>query len=246
MIFIRLAGFFFAFIQITLALRLMLPFVEVPEGLTKYVPSLLDITDLWLAPVIAVTERFEMETQPQLLLLQKTMLVTEGVGRQLDPSVNMWNLARGPVEQWMVHNRGPIARAREVAGSLARMSERLPALGGKAMIGALLAPDDRGQGILNVGHKPLLFLGLGPCAPIPAEQGVHQVRPLDPLPVRIAAQVGHAHIPIGELEVDDALPGAPGHQPVGRAVVPVTGAWAFTGKGRKKPTGRVGDCQFIV
>ncbi len=81
-----------------------------------------------LGLMFQVTERFEMETQPQLLLLQKTMLVTEGVGRQLDPSVNMWDLARGPVEQWMVQNRGPIARAREVAGSLARMSERLPAI----------------------------------------------------------------------------------------------------------------------
>ncbi len=81
-----------------------------------------------LGLMFQVTERFEMETQPQLLLLQKTMLVTEGVGRQLDPSVNMWDLARGPVEQWMIQNRGPIARAREVAGSLARMSERLPAI----------------------------------------------------------------------------------------------------------------------
>ncbi|MFV2062945.1 MAG: hypothetical protein ACC726_05455 [Chloroflexota bacterium] len=60
MIFIRLAGFFFAFVQITLALRLIVPFVEVPEGLTRYVPTLLDITDLWLAPVMAVTERFEI------------------------------------------------------------------------------------------------------------------------------------------------------------------------------------------
>jgi len=59
-IFLRLAGLFFAFVQITLALRLMLPFVEVPPGLTTYVPTLLDVTDLWLAPVIAVTERFEI------------------------------------------------------------------------------------------------------------------------------------------------------------------------------------------
>ena len=60
MIFIRLAGFFFAFVQITLALRLILPFVEVPEGLLEYVPALIDITDVWLAPVLAVTERFEV------------------------------------------------------------------------------------------------------------------------------------------------------------------------------------------
>ena len=60
MIFIRLAGFFFAFVQISLALRLMLPFVDVPEGLAEYLPMLIDVTDVWLAPVLAVTERFEI------------------------------------------------------------------------------------------------------------------------------------------------------------------------------------------
>jgi hypothetical protein len=59
-IFIRLAGLFFAFVQITLLLRLMLPFVEVPEALAEFVPPLMDITDVWLAPVIAVVERFEV------------------------------------------------------------------------------------------------------------------------------------------------------------------------------------------
>jgi hypothetical protein len=57
---IRLAGLFFAFIQITLALRLALPFVEVPPGLLEYVPTLLDITDLWLLPIDVIGERFEI------------------------------------------------------------------------------------------------------------------------------------------------------------------------------------------
>src|SRR5215469_14858536 len=43
-----------------------------------------------LAQLFQVTEQFQMETQPQLLLLQKTMVLAEGVGRLLDPSVNMW------------------------------------------------------------------------------------------------------------------------------------------------------------
>ena len=60
MLIIRLAGLFFAFIQITLALRLVLPFVEVPEALLGYVPALLDITDVWLLPVVALAERFEI------------------------------------------------------------------------------------------------------------------------------------------------------------------------------------------
>jgi len=57
-IFIRLAGFFFAFVQITLFLRLLLPFVEVPAALAEHRPALLGISDLWLAPVIAVVESF--------------------------------------------------------------------------------------------------------------------------------------------------------------------------------------------
>ena len=59
-ILIRLAGLFFAFVQITLFLRLLLPFVEPPAALVEYVPTLMEITDVWLAPVVAVVERFEL------------------------------------------------------------------------------------------------------------------------------------------------------------------------------------------
>jgi hypothetical protein len=57
---IRLAGLFFAVVQITLVLRLALPFVEVPPGLVEYVPALLDLTDLWLLPIEVIGERFEI------------------------------------------------------------------------------------------------------------------------------------------------------------------------------------------
>jgi len=60
-LFIRLAGLFFAFVQITLVLRLALPFVEVPEGLVEYVPTLMDVTDLWLLPVETIAGRFEID-----------------------------------------------------------------------------------------------------------------------------------------------------------------------------------------
>jgi hypothetical protein len=59
-LFIRLAGLFFAFVQITLFLRLLLPFVEVPTALQESVPTLMEVTDVWLAPVVAVVERFEL------------------------------------------------------------------------------------------------------------------------------------------------------------------------------------------
>ena len=60
MIVIRLAGLFFALVQITLVLRLALPFVEVPQGLTEFVPPLMELTDLWLLPVETIIDRFEV------------------------------------------------------------------------------------------------------------------------------------------------------------------------------------------
>lgn len=61
MLFIRLSGLFFAFVQITLVLRLALPFVdELPPGLAEYVPALMDVTDLWMLPVEAIVDRFEI------------------------------------------------------------------------------------------------------------------------------------------------------------------------------------------
>ncbi len=81
-----------------------------------------------LAQMFQVTEQFEMETQPQLLLLQKTMLVAEGVSRTLDPALNMWVLAQPLIEEWMVANRGPQARLREAAETALDQLERLPTL----------------------------------------------------------------------------------------------------------------------
>jgi ubiquinone biosynthesis protein len=79
-----------------------------------------------LAQLFEVTQQFEMETQPQLLLLQKTMVLIEGMGRRLDPSVNMWVLARPLVEDWMRANRGPEARLADIISQSADLLERLP------------------------------------------------------------------------------------------------------------------------
>ena len=79
-----------------------------------------------LGQMFEVTETFAMETQPQLLLLQKSMVMAEGVGRRLDPSVNMWQLARPLIENWMRRNLGPEARVRETVGSAIATLERLP------------------------------------------------------------------------------------------------------------------------
>ncbi len=81
-----------------------------------------------LGQVLRIAETFEMEAQPQLLLLHKTMVVSEGVGRRLNPNVNMWELARPLIEAWMRENRGPEARAARVSSDVLRGIERLPAL----------------------------------------------------------------------------------------------------------------------
>jgi ubiquinone biosynthesis protein len=81
-----------------------------------------------LGLLFEVTETFEMETQPQLLLLQKTMLVTEGVGRRLNPKVNMWSMARPLIESWMREHRGPEARIREAVRHGFETLEKLPQL----------------------------------------------------------------------------------------------------------------------
>jgi ubiquinone biosynthesis protein len=81
-----------------------------------------------LGQLFQVTDTFAMEVQPQLLLLQKSMLVAEGVGRRLDPMINMWQLARPLIEQWMAENLGPQARVRESVGALMTSLESLPRL----------------------------------------------------------------------------------------------------------------------
>lgn len=81
-----------------------------------------------LAQLLQVTEQFGMETQPQLLLLQKTMVLIEGIGRRLDPEVNVWTLARPPIEAWMRDNRGPEAQLRLRLETFADVANRLPRL----------------------------------------------------------------------------------------------------------------------
>ena len=84
-----------------------------------------------LQQLFATTQRFAMRAQPQLLLLQKTMVVVEGVARSLDPEFDIWEAARPVVERWMMDRLGPEARLREAAGgmgALGRAAQNLPLL----------------------------------------------------------------------------------------------------------------------
>ena len=60
MILIRVSGILFAVVQITLALRLLLPFVAVPASLAEFVPPLMVVTDWWLAPWVAVIDALDV------------------------------------------------------------------------------------------------------------------------------------------------------------------------------------------
>ncbi|HET6467255.1 MAG TPA: 2-polyprenylphenol 6-hydroxylase [Geminicoccaceae bacterium] len=79
-----------------------------------------------LGQVLSVALDFRMTAQPQLLLLQKTMVVAEGVGRRLNPHVNMWQLAQPLVEAWMRENLGPEARMRDALEDGLEAARRLP------------------------------------------------------------------------------------------------------------------------
>ncbi|MDQ6995349.1 MAG: 2-polyprenylphenol 6-hydroxylase [Mariprofundaceae bacterium] len=74
----------------------------------------ISIAELLLC-MFAVTERFQMETQPELLLLQKTMVVIEGVARELADDVNIWELAKPLVSNWMMKHMGPKAHIEHMA-----------------------------------------------------------------------------------------------------------------------------------
>ena len=72
-----------------------------------------------------------MQTRPELLLLQKTMVVVEGNARALDPSFNMWKAAEPVVGDWIAQNLGPAALltdARHGLESLGRLARTLPDL----------------------------------------------------------------------------------------------------------------------
>jgi ubiquinone biosynthesis protein len=74
---------------------------------------------------------FDMRTRPELLLLQKTMVVVEGVARSLDPKLDMWSTADPVVREWIERNLGPVGKLEDVvegAGELGRLAAQMPSL----------------------------------------------------------------------------------------------------------------------
>ncbi len=106
--------------------------------------------------LFSITESFNMRTQPQLLLLQKTMVVVEGTCRELAPDADLWAIAREFLDEWVPENLGPMAKAKEAITEVADAARKLPGLVDKAELAALaLAP--KGLFPENEGDVPQVF-----------------------------------------------------------------------------------------
>ena len=84
-----------------------------------------------LTLLFEVTGLFDMRTRPELLLLQKTMVVVEGVARSLDPKLDMWSTAEPVVREWMARHLGPAGKLENAAagmGEIGRFIGNVPAL----------------------------------------------------------------------------------------------------------------------
>jgi ubiquinone biosynthesis protein len=124
-----------------------------------------------LMRLFQTSRRFNVEIQPQLVLLQKTLLNIEGLGRQLDPDLDLWSTAKPFLERWMnqqVGWQGLLERMQNEAPRYAQLLPELPRLlhqslrraGGESEISllqALLAEQRRA----HRGARALLFVGAG-------------------------------------------------------------------------------------
>jgi ubiquinone biosynthesis protein len=99
-----------------------------------------------LSYLFDVTERFGMETRTELILLQRTMVVVEGVARSLSPNINIWEVARPVVEDYIRNSLGPRALARDLRKTvevLSRFGPRLPMLVERGLMHQMVALEAR-------------------------------------------------------------------------------------------------------
>ncbi len=81
---------------------------------------------LLLLRLFQTARRFDMVVQPQLVLLQKTLLNIEGLGRQLYPDLDLWQTAKPFLENWFKQRLGPAAKVKELLGKFPEITEQLP------------------------------------------------------------------------------------------------------------------------
>jgi len=120
-----------------------------------------------LLRLFQASRRFNVEIQPQLVLLQKTLLNIEGLGRQLDPELDLWKTARPYLEQWMREQVGWRALARRLRDEAPEWVQTLPQLPRLAHRALSRAEEPALQRRLDVQdarqrtHTRLLWLALG-------------------------------------------------------------------------------------
>ena len=115
-----------------------------------------------LEGLFAITRAFDMQTQPHLLLLQKTMVMVEGVASELDPDINLWEVSGPFVADWLREELGPEARIAEMVhrgiralsdlpGLLDRIESSFPKKGAAPPLPPLAAPPPPKQWPARVG-----------------------------------------------------------------------------------------------
>ena len=81
-----------------------------------------------LVQLFEITKQFNMSLQPQLLLLQKTMIIVEGVARNLDPNINFWEVSKPEIEDWLKDELGIKNRLKETQETLKVLARKVPDL----------------------------------------------------------------------------------------------------------------------
>jgi ubiquinone biosynthesis protein len=116
-----------------------------------------------LGQLFATTELFDMQTRPELILLQKNMVLVEGVARALDPALDIWTIAEPVVGDWVRREAGPLGRLEDFRDSFATIGEmlgRLPAIAER--LETLLADAEKERGRVRTRGVPrwLIILAL--------------------------------------------------------------------------------------
>lgn len=112
-----------------------------------------------LLRLFQTARRFDMEVQPQLVLLQKTLLNIEGLGRQLYPQLDLWTTAKPFLEKWMANQLGPSVFLQKLKLNFPEWVEALPNLPKnlaealKSVQAGALRVELRNEEILRIGHE---------------------------------------------------------------------------------------------
>jgi ubiquinone biosynthesis protein len=104
----------------------------------------------FLLRLFQIARRFNYQVQPQLVLLQKTLLTIEGLGRQLYPDLDLWKTAKPIMEEWMWNRIGPSAQLARLRDQAPALAESLPELAQRALKALAQGPNQGGLSTDNV------------------------------------------------------------------------------------------------